>query len=215
MKKKFLLTMNGEDVTDSIRTSVSQLGLSPDIMNRCSIFLILQLHATVMSGMENPFKAIRELNLLENDPTTSRTKPPTMYSGKYLKNLWHKHYEGTGIQSLMTNLRNQFKLNQKNLGSGLPKLAAEIAENEKAGMKKYFEPEDAYKIANEFTITNFQRRVEEKKITGHWIIYANYNKKNYYLCLAKHSDDDKEIRQRIDSICLQEFPFLKGILSSL
>ncbi|CAI0928304.1 Uncharacterised protein [Serratia quinivorans] len=213
--KRFVIEMNEEDVTESMRDSVSRLGLSSEVIARCSTLLILQLHATVMSGVENPFKSIHEINCLENTPSKSRTKAATTYNGKYLKGLWHKHYEGTGIQSLIANIQNQFNFNKKTLGSGLPSLAEEIAENERNGTKKYFEPEDAKRIAHEFVVTNFSRRAKANKITGHWIIYAQHNQQNYYLCLAQHTDDDKEIRRQIDAVCAQEFPFLKDILPSL
>lgn len=203
---------DGEDITESVKQAVSKLGLSPEIMERCSVLLILQLHVTILSGAENPFKAIHEINYLETDSSESRTKPPTLFKGKILRGLWHKHYEGTGMQFLAMNLLNQLKHNKRVLGASLPDLSARIAENEKTGTKKFFELEDIPEIANEFSIINFQRRADAKIITGHWIIYAIHNEKKYYLTLARHEDLDDKIRSHIDSICLGEFPFLKDIL---
>lgn len=209
------LIKDGEDITESVKQAVSKLGLSPQIMERCSILLILQFHTIILSGAENPFKAIREINYLETDSSESRTKPPTLFKGKVLGGLWHKHYEGTGMQSLAINLLNQLKHNKRVMGASLPDLAARIAENEKIGNKDFFELEDIPEIVYEITNTDFQRRVDAKIITGHWIIYAVHNEKKYYLTLARHDDPDDKIRSHIDSICLEEFPFLKDTLPNI
>lgn len=203
---------DGEDITESVKQAVSRLGLSPQVMERCSVLLISQFHVTILSGAENPFKAIREINYLETDSPESRTKAPTLFKGIFLGGLWHKHYEGTGMQSLAMNLLNQLKHNKRVMGESLPDLASRIAENEKTGAKKFFEPEDIPEIVNEFSITNFKRRADAKIITGHWIIYAIHNEEKYYLTLARHDDPDEQIRNHIDAICLEEFPFLKDVL---
>ncbi len=48
-------------------------------------------------------------------------------------------------------------------------------------------------------------------MTGEWIIYAEHEGQKFYLCLAKHNDRDEEIREKIERICMREFPFLKDI----
>ncbi|MCO7255257.1 hypothetical protein KSI86_13925 [Dickeya oryzae] len=68
-------------------------------------------------------------------------------------------------------------------------------------------------LAHEAVVENYLRRSQEKKLTGHWIIYAIYKGENYYLSLAKHTDDESEIRTQIDAICVPEFPFLNDILT--
>lgn len=209
--RRFLIS--GEDVTESINQAVIRLGLSQKTMERCSGLLTIQLYATISSGVENVFKIISEINNLENCPHNSRTKPATLFRGKELGGLWHKHYEGSSIQDLARNLQNQFRLNERTKGSGLPDLAARIEENEKTGAKQYFEVEDIPAIAHEFAITNFMRRSDAKQMTGHWIIYALYKNENYYLTIGRHDESDEAIRDRIDAICIDEFPFLKDILT--
>ena len=52
-------------------------------------------------------------------------------------------------------------------------------------------------------------------MTGEWIVYAQHENQNFYLCLAKHNDGDEDhyekIRERIERICMREFPFLKDV----
>jgi hypothetical protein len=48
-------------------------------------------------------------------------------------------------------------------------------------------------------------------MTGEWVIYAQHESQNFYLCLAKHNDGDEKIREKIERICLREFPFLKDV----
>ena len=43
--------------------------------------------------------------------------------------------------------------------------------------------------------------------TGDWIVLKRYEEKNYYLCLAIHEEDDKEIMERIKP-CYEQFPEL-------
>ena len=49
-------------------------------------------------------------------------------------------------------------------------------------------------------------------MTGEWIVYAQHKNQKFYLCLAKHNDGDEKIREKIERICMREFPFLKDVL---
>lgn len=48
--------------------------------------------------------------------------------------------------------------------------------------------------------------------TGDWIVYANHEGLNYYLCIAKH-DEDEFILNTI-KFCADEFPFINNILTN-
>ena len=48
--------------------------------------------------------------------------------------------------------------------------------------------------------------VHSKKLTGEWLVYAKSNDKNYFLCLATHSEGDQNIFDNKILSCYQEFP---------
>ncbi|MBN3188938.1 hypothetical protein H4F64_01755 [Pectobacterium brasiliense] len=207
--KKYKIMSGDLDKTDEIFDTILRLGIDKEILARSSTLLIIQIYASLISRAENVFKIIDEINKMEGTfkRGLSHTKEPAMFGRKpYLKGLWHKHYMGSDVSSMAKNAMNALK------NYGLPKLNAEIEEVARLGEERYFTPDDAGKIAHEAVVDNYLRRSCEGKLTGHWIIYAIHNGINYYLCLARHTDDEKEIRKEIDAICLNEFPFLKEIL---
>jgi hypothetical protein len=65
----------------------------------------------------------------------------------------------------------------------------------------------ARKIADD-VIGLYRERSREGKLTGHWIVFAEHNGKNYYLCLATHEEGDEVVAERIKDGCCAEFPFL-------
>ncbi|MEX5383113.1 hypothetical protein WCE10_08505 [Cronobacter muytjensii] len=205
--------MHGEvDKTEEIINTIFSFGIKEEILPRISVLMILQLHASFISRSENPFVIVDEISCLESNSLRgeSRTKPPTMFSRKpYLRGLWHKHYHGSGIDVMARNLQVALK------NYGLPRLEAEVERVMKSGEERYFTPEDAALVAHEAVIDNWLRRSNEQKITGHWIIYAIHEGKNYYLSLGRHTDDEAEIRRQIDITCLYQFPFLAEILCPL
>jgi hypothetical protein len=82
---------------------------------------------------------------------------------------------------------------QQHLESGLP--PAEIAKNigdSHAGL--------------------YWDRSEDDELTGEWIIFAEHDGKNYYLCLATRKEGYDVIADKIKSECCPEFPFLQFCL---
>ncbi|MEH0017280.1 hypothetical protein V6330_23050 [Citrobacter portucalensis] len=202
--------MNGEeDKTEEIINTILRFGIKDEMLTRISGLLILQLYGSFISRSENPFIIVDEISCLEGNPLRgeSRTKPPTMFNRKpYLRGLWHKHYHGAGIDVMARNIQIALK------NYGLPRLEAEVEKVMESGEERYFTPEDAALIAHEAVRENWLRRSNEQKITGHWIIYAIHEGKNYYLSLGRHTDDEAELRRQIETACLYQFPFLSDIL---
>ena len=87
-----------------------------------------------------------------------------------------------------------------------------IDDAKESNEERFFTVDDVPHIVNDVVTGNMQRRKDAQKITGEWLVYANYEGKNYFLCLAKHGDGDEGIRQKINSSCIHEFPFLDSIL---
>ncbi|MEQ4986893.1 hypothetical protein ABN080_05375 [Proteus sp. fly-1089] len=219
-----LTNIETKKITKETYEYISKLGLDKETILKCSDFLIMQLDYIVRSNMENVHKIIREINNLEKNNDYSRTKPAKKFKNPPLKGLYHKHYEGTGLESLKINIQNQLNINEKKHKKALPNFEhwlKEYVKNNK-GNKEYFDKEDYFNISHEFAKQlindSFNQKARNKTITGHWIIYARYNNENYYLCLSRHSnskDDDFIIRNKIDETCTNKFPFLKKILSPL
>ncbi|CAH5397928.1 hypothetical protein [Serratia marcescens] len=205
--------MNGdEDLTEEIINTMLQIGIKEATLGRVSVLMISQLYVSFMSRRENPFIIADEISCLEGNKLRgeSRTKPPTMFNRKpYLRGLWHKHYHGSGIDVMARNLQVALK------NYGLPKFEAKVEEAMQSGEDRYFTAEDAALIAHEAVMEHWERRAGEQKMTGHWIIYAIYEGKNYYLSLGRHTDDEAELRRQIETTCLYQFPFLSEILCPL
>lgn len=201
-----------EDKKNEIINVLSIIGITEEILDRCSLIFIMQLYGTFMSRAENPYIIGNEILHLEgvSHRGESRTKPAAVFNRKvYLRGLWHKHYMGSSVSDMAMNLKNALYT------YGLPKLKADVEEVERSGEERFFTPEDAGRIAHEAVVDNFIRRSQEQKLTGHWIIYAIHEGQNFYLSLGRHDSDEAEIRRNIDAISLLEFPFLSDVLHPL
>jgi hypothetical protein len=58
----------------------------------------------------------------------------------------------------------------------------------------------------------YAERSRDESLTGQWIVYAQHEGRNYYLCLALHDEGDAAIFGRIKNGCIGEFPFLQSQL---
>lgn len=204
------LTIDGVDKTEEIKQFAEFIGLTSLVPARCSAFLISQIYCEAeILGELAPERVIREIRSLENPEQQSCTKPATQFGRPHLKGLWHKHYRISGISSIATNVMRA--LNQY----GTPQFTESVKQVQESGEERYFEKEDIDRLVQEIVVTNYEKRLDDQRITGEWIVYAIYEGKNYYLCLGKHTMSDEELRQQIDLTCVPEFPFLKDILKPI
>ncbi|MFD3223552.1 hypothetical protein [Rahnella aceris] len=209
MKRYEKILVGDKDKRDEIFDVCLSIGITKEILDRCSLIFIMQIYGTYMSRAENPYKIGDEILHLEglSRRGQSSTKPATMFNRKaYLKGLWHKHYLGSSVSDMAINLMGALH------NYGLPKLEADVNEVMSSGEERYFTPEDAGRIAHEAAVENFLRRSQEQRLTGHWIIYAVHEGQNFYLSLGRHNSDEAEIRRNIDTVAVLEFPFLSEIL---
>jgi hypothetical protein len=175
--------------------------------DRHSISLLLDLFFSFEHGLVNPNAVLHEINYLEGKEKKSRAKEASMFKRHPLKGLWHKHYYDGSISALANNVKNalhEYKL---------PYFEKMIAEANDSGEERFVAVEDVPHIVNDAISGNLQRRSDDGKITGEWVVYACHEGINYYLCLARHNDGDEKIRSKIESSCVFEFPFLGEILS--
>ncbi|WP_377319211.1 hypothetical protein [Phaeospirillum tilakii] len=201
------LYVNGEDRTTELNEIARIIRLEEFVPGRYSALLLIQLATSYLSGGLNYHKVMREIDALERgQPTT--TKSPTMFKGPLLGGLWHKHYFADGVGAMIKNLINGMNRN------GLPWIEERARQVTESGEDYYLTEEDAARIAHDAVIGNWERRSAGRQFTGEWIIYAQYEGRNHYLCLANHRDGDDRIRAQIDEICVAEFPFLVDILAA-
>ncbi len=192
-----------------VRMQAFYLALNHDgILNgRCSSQILLDLFfGTEIFGVR-PFTVIDEIKSLEKQGI-SQTKKAKRFR-RPLRGLWHKHYMNGDVASLAKNVENA--LNEY----GIPFFEEKIREAQAAGEERFITKDDVPKIVNDVLTNNLASRRSERKMTGEWIVYAQHENQNFYLCLAKHNDGEEDhyekIRERIERICMREFPFLKDV----
>ena len=64
-----------------------------------------------------------------------------------------------------------------------------------------FRLEKIVELKNRIIHESFEKRAAAKELTGEWIIYLQYEAKNYYLCCGAHNDGDQFIYDRIVQHC--------------
>lgn len=197
---------NGEDMTAELTHFINIIGLESAAPGRYSILLALGLFGGFKSGLLNPAKVIHEIKALEGHGKKSQLKPPVLFKHSPLKGLWHKHYLEDGRRALVFNVK-------KGLSKyGLPLFKQRTLEAKESGEERYVTMEDCKSLADDAVGGNWMRLASEGALTGEWIVYAQHEGENYYLCLSKHDSGDDNTRSQIDAICCQEFPFLNTLL---
>lgn len=167
----------------------------------CGLFVASEIQHAL-----NPHKVLREIRALEGTGPVSILKPPTQFQRAPLRGLWHKHYQGAGLQSLAIDVRQGLKT------YGFPFFEEKFRAAQEAGEERFLQPEDVSPLVDDMVSGNLRRRAEAQRITGDWIIYAQHEGKNYYLCIGPHNLGDDFYRDQIDRVCSVEFPFLKDLL---
>lgn len=183
------------------------IGLEQIAPGRYSALLIANLLGGALSGIQNPAKIVREIELLEAGEA-GQFKQPIQNRHPPLKGLWHKHYMQGGLPSLAMNIDNGLNW------YGMPFFEQKIREAEEAGELRYLEPADVPALVDDIVRGNYRRLAEKQALSGEWIIFAKYEGQNYYLTVATHDKATHDrVRQQIDDLCCLEFPFLAQLLA--
>ena len=200
--------VNGENMTAEITNFANIIGLERAAPGRYSILLVLGLFGGFKSGGLNPAKVVHEINALDGIGNPSQLKPPIQFKYPPLKGLWHKHYLEDGLSAMAINIQKGLKK------YGLPLFKQRIREAQEAGEECYVSMEDVKSLADDAVHGNWMRLANDEALTGEWIIYAQHDGENYYLCLGTHEKNQHEdLRKQIDAVCCQEFPFLTTLLA--
>lgn len=177
-------------------------GIDKLIPGRYSHLFLVDLYLLEKNHGISPEMITQEIKTLEYG-SYSYIKPPTEYTRKPLKGLWHKHFFPVMPSTVAHNLLNE-------LGKNGIRQAAEAA----------FHPSKGDRVTSEM-IAEFVDKVVEKpfelrsdraSLTGEWIVYAKYNRENYYLCIASHNHGDEAIAAKLKTVCCREFEWLSDIM---
>ncbi|ENX3946295.1 hypothetical protein ACFO1C_001621 [Photobacterium damselae] len=141
------------------------------------------------------------LNDYEKGINHAGIKSPSAFKHHPLKGLLHIHFTSSAYIS-------------QNIKLGLGKKGLRQIINETLNEEHLSFEQQSAEIAKRMVDETLIKRRTDKKMTGEWVVYTKYQGENYYLCLARHEDNDQFIRNRIEDYCLKEFPFLESILSN-
>ena len=129
------------------------------------------------------------------------TKPAQRFERLPLKGLWKKHYLIGGLRSYAVNLK-----------AGAGKRGREFKKIVKSRHTPDTPPQEVAKNIADDICQIYAGRAQAQELTGEWIIFAKHEGKNYYLCLATHTQGDDEIFRMVRDGCVGEFPFLRSLL---
>lgn len=186
--------------------------MDADISARCSDILLSQLvNMPCYGGMNYPFQfVVHEILAMEGKNEKTHTKGDGAFRRSELQGFWKKHF-CVPQYHLGTNAALALKLaNPKsNKFSDLVQLSereciplADDQEQCAAVLSK--------KIAERFMQEVWKRR-ESGEDTGDYLVYLPFEGKNYYLCIARHSQD-AFVRDCIEK-CVPQFSFIQAVLS--
>ena len=191
-------TVNGNVslTADQLATFRQAYVSSPDLASRMSNLFWFDLYVYDREFGVSPHEVLREINSLEKGTSDTGTKPPTLFNFPPLKGLWHKHFFSAHF--LVNNLLLALGKN------GLEKLAKDEIGKKGAQITDEILNALARRVANE----PVDKRANDGKLTGEWIVFAKHQGKNYYLCLNTHDAGDQAIYNRIMEHCAKDFPQL-------
>ncbi|MGQ9372697.1 hypothetical protein ACUM6W_02430 [Acinetobacter tandoii] len=216
--KNNLKVSESEDILKAqefLNTFFWQLSMSDfDVITgeRYSCNFIVGLFNLYVQGIEIGH-IVEELKHLEDPKNNiSRTKPATQFKKLPLKGLWHKHFLPGDISSISTNI-----LNAINAKGGLKKVINDVCLESGKGVST---EELVQTLVEEVVEIPFAERSEQGLITGEWIVYHQFDGKNYYLAIATHkggidengNTGDEVLAKTIKSFSNVEFPKFKDSL---
>jgi hypothetical protein len=190
---------------EELRQFAEAIGLARAAPGRCSTILMFELYVRAFYPVPgDPRKIVAEIWALEGVGRSVGTKPAESFKHPPLRGLQKKHYLVGGLNSLATNIRIGFGRKQK----ALRHIVAQHWNSKTA----HLPPEVVSKNIADAVVGLYTGRSRDESLTGEWIVYAQHEGRNYYLCLALHDEGDAAIFDRIKNGCIGEFPFLQSQL---
>ncbi len=178
--------------------------------DRLSTYICKQLVRGYFNRILHIHYIIGELDGLEHliDPSRNNTKPASKFTGtgSPLAGFSHKHYFQT--RDIFYNIGVYWGVNF----GGNPRFSQFSDRKLESHFGEQLEDFNGDYI-KEMVFDGFENRRQASRLTGNWIIFKEYEGKNYYLGLFQHSTPqnqgyDKDTYEILKKNCAQEFPFL-------
>ncbi|MBE3765304.1 hypothetical protein HJ200_17165 [Vibrio parahaemolyticus] len=179
----------------------SRIGIDHAIAGRYSNMFLADIyqHERIFGiSSDEVLEAIKEEESGENLYGAKASTPFNRYP---LKGLWHKHY--ISARFIPHNIYNAMQR------GNLERIVREVYDPK---ISPVATEEMGHELANRVVTETLRDKRRKSKMTGEWIVFAKYQGKNYYLCMGTHKMKDIELRNKIDLVCVKEFPFLKGMM---
>jgi hypothetical protein len=192
--------MDGHDISvtsDRLAVFRSFYVSGSDLSSRMSELLWFDMYVLEVKFGVSPHDILKSITNLEAGEPHSGIKPATIFRNLPLKGLWHKHFFSAHF--LVNNISLALGKN------GLEKLVEEVMDPKKSGT---ITREMIQELAHRVTHEPVEKRDQQGKITGEWVIFAKHGGKNFYLCLNTHNAGDQFIYDRIIEHCVRDFPDL-------
>jgi hypothetical protein len=172
------------------------------IPNRYTEILVVDLMMSLEINGIDPRHIIDEIKRLEA-LGEGYTKEATQFKHAPLHPLWHQHYFSAHF--LVDNIQNELRrkgawddIFQKSLGPE----GSRITE------------EQIQKLVHEAVEGTVQKRSDEKRVTGEWLVFSRGSTGNIYLCMASHTTGDHNICSKVAYCCERQFPSLEPFASN-
>lgn len=194
------------DLSDYERYFKDNVGLYGIESSRVSELLRFQIYCGYKYSLFNAFAVTDAMAYLEGRYPATSTKAQDSFRHLPLRGLKKKHW--MDAQQLYRNTI--LELKEKRLDT---KLNRQIQAFFDRNNGKLLDEKLIGEMAHIYTIGAWESRAERKALTGHWLIYAEYEGRNYYLSIATHDEGDEQIYQKIQTVCFKEFEFLEAHLN--
>jgi hypothetical protein len=139
------------------------------------------------------------MKVLEGARPSLQTKPASVFTGKHLGGLWHKHFMPALPSVMANNILNHLGKN------GAEKIVKEVCD---PARNPTITREMIEELSHRIVFDSMEERGSRDKLTGEWIVFAREDDGNYYLGVWSHSAGDESIAGSIKSACVPQFPFL-------
>jgi len=175
-------------------------GLDNLIPNRYSEILIVDLLLNLDLFGIDPTHIIDQITRLEALDGDGYTKEATQFKHPPLFPLWHQHY--FSAHYLVPNIQNEINRSVKVIWDKSMGPEGSIIE------QKHID-----NLVHNVVEGTIEKRSNEKRITGEWLVFSKQSTGNIYLCMAAHTTGDKNIYDKVAYCCKRQFPLLEPFAS--
>ncbi len=182
--------------------------IAPEVHERICWLLLVDMSINLDVNGISPFSVSDQIRHLESGwDKGNHMKKATQFMHPPLYPLWHQHYFSAHF--LARNIYEEFQRK----GNG-EKIIREIFDPKKS---ETVTQEMINEMSHRTTVELFEKRANESRSTGEWLVYAVHDEKKYYLCMATHTspdtNPDQSIYEKLKLVCRMQFPFLEPFAS--